>query len=127
MLKQKSFFPYNNIDSFQKFRETALPLREKWANSLQQYQLSITEDECKHAVAVFQAFKCQTIAEYCNPYLKRIFFSRLLLYFASARYSTRLINLTVVSTTQLQIYRVMPCSKFASQYLSFSQTGNSWT
>ena len=70
MLKQKSFFPYNYIDSFPKLRETELPSREKWTNSLQQYQVSVTEDEYEHALRVFQAFKCKTIGEYYNLYLK---------------------------------------------------------
>ena len=70
MLKQKGFFPYNYIDSFPKLRETELPLREKWTNSLQQYQVSVTEDEYEHALRVFQAFKCKTIGEYYNLYLK---------------------------------------------------------
>ena len=70
MLKQKGFFPYNYIDSFPKLRETELPSREKWTNSLQQYQVSVTEDEYEHALRVFQAFKCKTIGEYYNLYLK---------------------------------------------------------
>ena len=70
MLKQKGLFPYNYIDSFPKLRETELPSRENWVNSLQQYQISITEDEYKHALGVFQPFKWGTIGEFCNLYLK---------------------------------------------------------
>ena len=42
MLKQKGFFPYCYIDNFTKLKETTLPPREKWMNSLQQYQVSVT-------------------------------------------------------------------------------------
>ena len=69
-LKQKGFFPYNYIDIFPKLGETELPSREKWTNSLQQYQISVTEDEYKHVLKVFEAFKCKTIGEHYNLYLK---------------------------------------------------------
>ena len=69
-LKQKGFFSYNYIDSFPKLRETELPSRKKWTNSLQQYQVSVTEDEYKHALTVFAAFKCKTIWEYYYLFLK---------------------------------------------------------
>ena len=49
MLKRKGFSPYCYIDNFNKLKETTLPPREKWMNSLQQYQVSVTEDEYKHA------------------------------------------------------------------------------
>ena len=39
---------------------------------------------------------------------------------------TKLIKLTAVNTTQLQIFWETLCSKIARQTLSFSQTGNSW-
>ena len=70
MLKQKKHFPYNYIESFSKLGEARLPPREKWTNSLQQYDVSVTEDEYKHALTVFETFKCKTIGEYYNLYLK---------------------------------------------------------
>ena len=70
MLKQKGHFPYNYIESFSKLGEARLPPREKWTNSLQQYDVSVTEDEYKHALTVFETFKCKTIGEYYNLYLK---------------------------------------------------------
>ena len=70
MLKQKGHFPYNYIESFSKLGEARLPPREKWTNSLQQYDVSLTEDEYKHALTVFETFKCKTIGEYYNLYLK---------------------------------------------------------
>ena len=70
LLKQKEFFPYCYIDNFTKLKETTLPPREKWMNSLQQYQVSVTEDEYKHALEVFEKFQCETIEDYYSLYLK---------------------------------------------------------
>ena len=70
MLKRKGFFPYCYIDSFNELKETKLPPREKWMNSLQQYRVSVTEDEYKHALEVFEKFQCETIEDYYSLYLK---------------------------------------------------------
>ena len=70
MLKRKGFFLYCYLDNFNKLKETALPPREKWMNSLQQYRVSVTEDEYKHALEVFEKFKSETIEDYYSLYLK---------------------------------------------------------
>ena len=70
MLKRKGFFPYCYIDNFNKLKETKFPPREKWINSIQQYRVSVTEDEYKHALGVFEKFQCETIEDYYSLYLK---------------------------------------------------------
>ena len=70
LLKQKGSFPYCYVDSFEKLQETQLPPRDKWTNSLQQYEVTVSEDEYKRALQVFNLFSCQTIGEYYNLYLK---------------------------------------------------------
>ena len=89
-LKQKAFFPYNYFDGFPKLRETELSSLERWANSLQQYQISVTEDEYKHVPTVFEAFKCKTIGEYYNLYLKTdvLLFAAVVLCFRKVCYQT---------------------------------------
>ena len=69
LLKQKSSFPYCFVDSFEKLQEAQLPPLEKWTNSLQQYELTVSEDEYKRALEVFNLFKCQNIGDYYNLYL----------------------------------------------------------
>ena len=39
-------------------------------NSLQQYQVGVTEDEYKHALEVYEKFQCETIEDYYSLYLK---------------------------------------------------------
>ena len=70
LLKQKGCFPYCYIDSFEKLQETQLPPREKWTNSLQQFEVTVTEAENARAIEVFNLFQCQNMGEYYNLYLK---------------------------------------------------------
>ena len=70
MLKRKGYFPNCFIENFKKLKETALPPRKNWMNSLQQYQVSVTKDEYKHALEVFEKFQNETIEDYYCLYLK---------------------------------------------------------
>ena len=70
LLKQKGSFLYCYVDSFEKLQETQLPPRDKWTNSLQQYEVTVSEDEYKQALQVFNLFSCQNIGYYYNLYLK---------------------------------------------------------
>ena len=70
MLKQKGFFSYCYIDNFRKLKKATLPPQEKWVNIIQQYRVSVTEDEYKHALEVFEKFQCETIEDYYSLYLK---------------------------------------------------------
>ena len=69
LLKQKGSFPYCFVDSFEKLQEAQLPPLEKWTNSLQQYEVTVSEDEYKRALEVFNLFKCQNIRDYYILYL----------------------------------------------------------
>ena len=70
LLKQKSSFPYCYVDSFENLQETQLTLQDKWTKSLQQSEVTVSEDEYKQALQVFNLFSCQNIGEYYNLYLK---------------------------------------------------------
>ena len=69
LLKQKGSFPYCFVDSFEKLQEAQLLPLEKWTNSLQQYDVTVSEDEYKRALEVFSLFKCQNIGDYYSLYL----------------------------------------------------------
>ena len=109
MLKQNGFFPYCNIDNFNKLKETTLPPREKWLKSLQQYRMSVTEDEYKHAFEVFENFQCETIKDYYSLYLKLMCSFYLKLNSASVKYATKHTYWIAVSTIPLPISLVMLC------------------
>ena len=90
LLKQKGCFPYCYIDSFEKLEEKQLPPREKWTNSLQQFEVTVTDAEYARAIEVFNLFRCQNIGEYYNLYLKTDVFllAAVVLCFSNVCYET---------------------------------------
>ena len=69
LLKQKGSFPYCFVDSFEKLQEAQLLPLNKWTNSLQQYEVTVSEDEYKRAIEVFNLFECRNIGDYYKLYL----------------------------------------------------------
>ena len=69
LFKQKRFFPYGYINSFEKLREPKLPAINEWKNSLDQFNVTINADEFIHAKRVFATFKCKNIGDYYRLYL----------------------------------------------------------
>ena len=69
LLRQKGYFPYSYITSFEKYDEPELPARHLWKNKLQGNEISVTEREWKHARNVFSKFNCSNIGEYSDLYL----------------------------------------------------------
>ncbi|KAJ8915891.1 hypothetical protein NQ315_015504 [Exocentrus adspersus] len=69
LITKKGVFPYEFIDSYEKLEETVeLPPREQFYSSLT--ETAISEEDYAHAVNVWNAFKCYTLAEYSDIYLK---------------------------------------------------------
>ena len=50
LLKQKGFYPYTYLSSFEKFRETRLPHRKMWSNILQGGEISVSKNQYNHAI-----------------------------------------------------------------------------
>ena len=53
LLKQKGYYPYSYVNSFEKFEKTKLPARRLWINSLQGAQVSVDKLEYNHAMKLF--------------------------------------------------------------------------
>jgi len=68
LLKQKGFYPYEYIDSIERLEETELPTKEKWFSTLT--QTKIEDIDLEHAKTVWKTFKCKTLKDYHNLYLK---------------------------------------------------------
>ncbi|KMQ83424.1 hypothetical protein RF55_20086 [Lasius niger] len=64
---RKGVFPYEYMDSFQKFNETVLPPISDFYSSLT--DTNITEDEYQHAQDVWKQLKCKTLGDYQNIYV----------------------------------------------------------
>jgi len=66
LLTRKGIFPYEYIDCVEKLKDTCLPPRESFYNSL----TGDTEDNYAYTVNVWQRFSIRTLGEYNNLYLK---------------------------------------------------------
>ena len=66
ILKQKGFYPYECMDSEEKFNDTKLPPREAFYSNLS--GKGITEKDYKHAGDVWNSFKMKTFKEYHELY-----------------------------------------------------------
>ena len=66
LLKQKGFYPYEYMDSEEKFNDTKLPPREAFYSKLS--GKGITEKDYEHAGDVWNIFKMKTFKEYHELY-----------------------------------------------------------
>ena len=68
LMTRKGIYPYDYMDSFEKFNKTELPTKEEFYSILNNEHIS-DEDYC-HAENVWNTFKLQTMGEYHDLYLK---------------------------------------------------------
>ena len=101
---QKRVYPYDYMDSFEKFDQTELPTKELFYSFLKDQH--ITNGEYDHARKVWETFSIKTMGEYHDLYLK----SDVLL-LADVFESFR--------KTCLQYYKLDPCHYFTSPGLSW--------
>ena len=103
LMSQKGVYPYDLMDSFDKFNEK-LPPKEEFYSILNDEH--ITDDQYKHAQNVWVTFMLKTMGEYHDLYLK----SDILL-LADVFENFR--------KTCLQYYKLDPCHYFTSPGLSW--------
>ena len=104
LMTRKGIYPYDYMDSFEKFNKTELPMKEEFYSILNNE--NITNDDYCHAEKVWNTFQLKTMGEYHNLYLQ----SDILLLsdvFENFR------------KTCLQYYKLDPCHYFTSPGLSF--------
>ena len=104
LMTRKGIYPYDYMDSFEKFNKTELPTKEEFYSILNNEHIS-DEDYC-HAKKVWNTFQLQTMGEYHNLYLQ----SDILL-LADVFENFR--------KTCLQYYKLDPCHYFTSPGLSW--------
>ena len=68
LITRKGVFPYEYMDSFDRFEETQLPPKENFYSSLTDE--SISDSDYQHAQEVWTTFNCQTIGDYHDLYLQ---------------------------------------------------------
>ena len=104
LMTRKGIYPYDYMDSFEKFNKTELPTKEEFYSILNNEH--ITDEDYNHAQNVWNTFQLQTMGEYHNLYLK----SDILL-LADVFENFR--------KTCLQYYKLDPCHYFTSPGLSW--------
>ena len=67
LMSQKDIYPYDFMDSFEKFNQTELPNKDQFYSILNDQH--ITDDEYDHANKVWNTFMIKTMDEYHDLYL----------------------------------------------------------
>ena len=104
LMKQKGTYPYDYMDSFQKFNNTQLPIKKDFFSIL--YNQHITHEQYNHAQTVWNTFDLKTMGDYHDLYLK----------------SDTLLLADIFENfrkTCLQYYELDPCHYFSSPGLSW--------
>ena len=104
LMSQKGVYPYDQMDSFEKFNQTELPTKDQFYSILNDQD--ITNDEYNHAKKVWNTFNIKTMGE-CHD----LFFKSDVLLLADVFESFR--------KTSLQYYKLDPCHYFTSPGLSW--------
>ena len=68
LLTRKGVYPYDYVSSIEKLTETQLPPKEQFYSKLNDEDIS--DEDYQHAQNVWNTFKCQTIRDYHDLYLK---------------------------------------------------------
>ena len=104
LMSQKGVYPYDFMDSFEKFNQTELPTKDQFYSILNNQH--ITDDEYDNAKKVWKTFKIKTMGEYHDLYLV-----------------SDVLLLTDVfenfRKTCMQYYKLDPCHYFTSLGLSW--------
>ena len=104
LMSKKGVYPYDYMDSFEKFDQTKLPTKEHFYSILNDQD--ITNDEYDHAKKVWKTFKLTNMGEYHDLYL-----------------GSDVLLLTDIfenfRKTCLQYYKLDPCHYFTSPGLSW--------
>ena len=68
LLTRKGVYPYDYVSSLEKVSEKQLPPKEEFYSKLNDEDIS--DDDYQHAINVWNNFKCKTIRDYHDLYLK---------------------------------------------------------
>ena len=68
LVLRKGVFPYDYMDSWERFKETRLPPKSAFFNKLR--DVNCSDDDYGHAQQVWREFECKTLQDYHDLYLK---------------------------------------------------------
>ena len=67
LVLRKGVYPYEYVNSFERFNETSLPPKEAFYSTLTDSHIS--EEDYEHAKKVWEAYECETLGDYHDLYL----------------------------------------------------------
>ena len=67
LVLRKGVYPYEYMNSFERFNETSLPPKEAFYSSLT--KSGISDEDYEHAKKVWEAFECENLGDYHDLYL----------------------------------------------------------
>ena len=67
LILRKGVYPYEYMDSFERFNETSLPPKEAFYSKLKDEHIS--DGDYEHAKKVLEAYECKTLGDYHDLYL----------------------------------------------------------
>ena len=68
LLTKKGVFPYDYLNSHERFADTSLPSKQEFHNQL--YEQDISDQSYEHAQNIWNTFECETMLNYHDIYLK---------------------------------------------------------
>ena len=68
LLTRKGVYPYDYVSSLEKLLETSIPPKEAFYSKL--YDKEISDEDYQHAINVWNTFKCKSLRDYHDLYLK---------------------------------------------------------
>ena len=68
LLLQKGVYPYDYMDSWERFEETKLPPQKSFYNKLSESHISAAD--YKHGQRVWKAFSCESLGDYHDLYMR---------------------------------------------------------
>ncbi|GFU20139.1 uncharacterized protein TNCV_2557311 [Trichonephila clavipes] len=68
LVTRKGVYPYDYMDSWEKYEETRLPNKKEFYSKLN--EVDISDEDYEHAKTVWKAFDIKNLGEYSNLYVK---------------------------------------------------------
>ena len=100
LLLKKGIYPYEYIDSFERFNETRLPPKNEFHSSLT--GTGISYEDYAHAKEVWETFRCRNLGDYTTCTLKQTCFCWLTFSRTSGKFAITDTGLILLITTARQ-------------------------
>ena len=109
LLMHKGIYPYEYMDSWERFLEPVLPSKDAFYSKLS--DAHINDDDYAHAQKVWKAFNCKNLGKYSDLYCRTDVLLLANVFETFQKICLRQYGLDPHITTPAQVYRGMHCSR----------------